>query len=234
MLTQVILAKRLSEKQKEYIVEDFTAGNNVEALSIKFNCSKLTIIRNLKKILGELKYKELVDRDKNLSLINCRENNNVKNIRKDDETNKNDLNKGTQFLEAFDNNKSKTEFFQVESFLEIAPLDYEIDNSSRKELSSVPIKDIDFPQVVYIIVNKSIELEIKLLKDYPVWEFLPTEDLNRKTIEIFNDLKTAKRICGKEQKVIKVPNTEVFKIVSPILISRGISRIVYSEKLIAL
>ena len=85
-----------------------------------------------------------------------------------------------------------------------------------------------------MIVHKNIELEIKLLKDYPDWEFLPNEDLNRKTIEIFFDLKKAKRVCKKEKKVIKVPNTDVFRIVSPILISRGISRIVTSEKLIAL
>ena len=85
-----------------------------------------------------------------------------------------------------------------------------------------------------MVVDKNIELEIKLLKDYPNWEFLPNEDLNRKTIEIFFDLKIAKRSCKKEQKVIKVPNTNVFKIVSPILISRGISRIVSEEKLIAI
>ena len=42
------------------------------------------------------------------------------------------------------------------------------------------------------------------------------------------------KIHTKDQKVIKVPNTNVFKIVAPILISRGISRIVNSENLIAL
>ena len=104
----------------------------------------------------------------------------------------------------------------------------------RKEFSSVPIQEIKFPNVVYMIVDKNIELEIKLLKDYPQWEFLPTEDLNRKTIEIYYDPKNAKRNCSKDQKVIKVPNTDVFKIVSPILISRGISRIVSEDKLIAL
>ena len=85
-----------------------------------------------------------------------------------------------------------------------------------------------------MIVDKKIELETKFLRDYPEWEFLPNEDLGRKCIEIYNDLKTAKRFCNKEQKVIKVPNTDVFKIVAPILISRGISRIVNSEQLIAL
>ena len=87
------------------------------------------------------------------------------------------------------------------------------------------LSEIDFPKIVYMIVDKKIELETKLLKDYPEWQFLPEDDLNRKTIEIYFDLKIAKRFCNKEQKVIKVPNTNVFKIVSPILISKGISRI---------
>ena len=96
-----------------------------------------------------------------------------------------------------------------------------MDNSSRKELSSVPISEVDFPKVVYMIVDKKIELEIKLLKDFPEWEFLPQDDLNRKTIEIFFDLNLAKRSCNKEQKVLKVPNTDVFRIAAPVLIAKG-------------
>ena len=61
-----------------------------------------------------------------------------------------------------------------------------------------------------------------------------TGNVGRKTIEIFDDLKVAKRICNKEQKVIKVSNTDVFKLVAPILLAKGISRIVNSDKLIAL
>ena len=122
----------------------------------------------------------------------------------------------------------------VSEFVEIAPVDYEMDDSSRKELCSVPIFEIDFPKVVYMVVDKKIELEIKLLKDFPEWEFLPNDDLNRKTIEIFFDLNLAKRSCNKEQKVLKVPNTDVFRIASPVLIAKGISRIVCAENLIAL
>ena len=30
--------------------------------------------------------------------------------------------------------------------MEIAPLDYEIDNATQKDLSSIPISEIDFPK----------------------------------------------------------------------------------------
>ena len=224
------MTKRLTEKQKEIIVNSFKNGSNIEHLSKEFKCTNSTIIRNLKKDLGDKTYKLLAKKNKN-SIQNNNENINVDisdndlklvSITKDlNETNIKNSDKAS-------NQSSFTEF------IEIAPLDFEIENSSRKELSSIHIDQIEFPKVVYMVVDKNIELEIKLLKDYPDWEFLPNEDLNRKTIEIFFDLKTAKRSCKKEQKVIKVPNTNVFKIVSPILISRGISRIVSEEKLIAI
>tara|TARA_B100000989_G_C19429410_1_gene422344 strand:+ start:321 stop:857 length:537 start_codon:yes stop_codon:yes gene_type:complete len=177
-------------------------------------------------------YKLLANKNKKFIQNNNNENINV-DISETDlklvSTN-NDFNE-TNIKDKSDKASNQSSFTE---FIEIAPIDFEIENSSRKELSSIPIDQIEFPKIVYMIVDKNIEIEIKLLKDYPNWEFLPNEDLNRKTIEIFFDLKTAKRACIKEQKVIKVPNTNVFKIVSHILISRGISRIVSEDKLIAL
>ena len=227
------MAKRLTEKQKSEIAEYFKNGKTIEALSEEFNCTISTISRNLKKNLGEIIYKKLVEKNKNFDELNT--------LLKKDKEKKNDFefaNKisKNEFIDnqSFDANQSENNNFSSTEFVEISPLDFEIENVPRKELSSIPIKEIDFPKTVYMIVHKNIELEIKLLKDYPEWEFLPNEDLQRKTIEIYCDLKLAKRACSKEQKVIKVPNTDVFRIVSPILISRGISRIVSEEKLIAL
>ena len=212
------MAKRISDKEKKEILEDFINKNSLEEIAKKYNFSKLTISRNLKKNLGENKYNELLNLSKQV----------------------NELSKNTNLLDQYPAGSNDScevfneETYRETSFLEIAPLNYEIDNLHQKDLSSVPIEQVDFPKVVYMFVDNQIELETKLLKEYAVWSFLPEEDLNRKTIEIFFDLKVAKRSCSKNQKVIKVPNSEVFKIVAPILISKGISRIVSSELLIAL
>lgn len=210
------MAKRLSVKAKEEILNFFIKGDwSIEKLSSTYDCTKTTIIRNLKKELGNKKYQEIID------------------SRSSKEKSK-DLNKD---LKSEPNQKDDLPVIEPEKefdFVELAPLDFEIENSTRKEYSSVPIQEIQFPKVVYMVVSKNIELEIKLLRDYANWEFLPDEDLKRKTIEIFLDLKSARRVCNKEQKVIKVPNAEVFKITSPILVSRGITRIVNDDKLISL
>ena len=227
------MAKRLTAKQKKIIINSFKDGESIEDLSKEYKCTISTIIRNLKKDLGEKTYKELAQKIKNsIQKNNIYENVNIEASHKRPrlETSRNCIE------EAKTQNVSDTESISSSDseFIEIAPIDYEIENTPRKELSSVPIGDIEFPKIVYMVVSKNIELEIKLLKDYPEWEFLPNEDLKRKTIEIYSDLKIAKRECSKEQKVIKVPNTDVFRIASPSLISKGISRIVSSEKLISL
>ncbi len=226
------MAKRLSEKDKEEIAQSFKDGKSIDVLSKDFNCNKLTVIRNLKKNLGEVKYKELINNKK----LNTKNHKNNKNsIKKSDDFEINNKSKKDYSDKKDSNiNLNGTDFEPVDSFLEIAPLDYELDDSSRKELSSVSISEVDFPKIVYMIVDKKIELEIKLLKDFPEWDFLPDDDLNRKTIEIFFDLNLAKRSCNKEQKVLKVPNTDVFRIAAPILTAKGISRIVCAENLIAL
>ena len=214
------MAKRLTEIQKQEIIKNFTEGKTIDFLSQMFDCTKLTIIRNLKRNLGEKFYKELTEsnQSKIQAPINKRNNRKKKSNEKD----------------IPDHNVTEFDFQPTANFVEIAPLNDQIENLPRKELSSVPLMDIDFPSIVYMIVDRKIELETKFLRDYPEWEFLPNEDLDRECIEIYNDLKTAKRLCNKEQKVLKVPNTDVFKLVSHFLIARGISRIVYSEQLIAL
>ena len=229
----LILTKRLTEIQKEEIVRGFKSGTAIDLLAQKYACTNSTIIRNLKKNLGELKYKDFFNKSKLLkkkAKTNKNQTNDLIETNSDNENSKNDSSE-TKFL---NENITSSNFEPNNSFFEIAPIDYEMDNSSRKELSSVPISEVDFPNVVYMIVDKKIELEIKLLKDFPEWEFLPHDDLNRKTIEIFFDLNLAKRSCNKEQKVLKVPNTDVFRIASPVLIAKGISRIVCAENLIAL
>ena len=227
------MAKRLSEEQKEEMLQSFSNGKTIDELSQDFNFSKVTIIRNLKKNLGESIFKKLIKNRKTTKEISFNEENeetNHSNIGLGLDSINDDLNDIKPNIE----NQSEDYSESFSQFIEISPLDYEIENSTQKDLSSIPISDIDFPQIAFMIVDKRIELEIKLLKDYPEWSFLPSDDLNRKTISIYFDLKIAKRLCNKEQKVIKVPNTDVFKIVAPILRSRGISRIVSSEKLIAL
>ena len=80
----------------------------------------------------------------------------------------------------------------------------------QKDLSSIPLDSVIFPKNVYMIINKYTELEIKLLRDFPKWNFLSSEDLNRQTIQLFIDLKEAKRFCKKEERERKGKSFFIF------------------------
>tara|TARA_B100001778_G_C18429782_1_gene557276 strand:- start:50 stop:730 length:681 start_codon:yes stop_codon:yes gene_type:complete len=226
------LAKKLTDKQREEIAQSFIEGKTVDDLSKIFKCTNLTICRNLKKILGEKKYKEIINKNNKQEKYSKIEET-ITIDSKEAKLKKEISLESSSYETTFSNLINENEIIS-NSFFEIPPLDYEIDNKKQKDLSSTPLSEVKFPDVVYMIVDKKIELEIKHLKDYPSWEFLSNDELNRKTIQIFLDKKNAKIACNKEQKVIKVPNTNVFNIVSPILQSRGITRIVSDDLLIAL
>ena len=222
------MAKRLTPEQLLELLKSFKSGSTIDELSRKYKCTKLTISRNLKKNLGEIKYKEFVASTKSLRTS-------YKSLKIAKSYSKNETKKRDLKSDANDEKNLKNdESFSSQTFMEIPPMDFQIETLPQKDLTSLPISDVELPKIVYMIVDKKIELEIKLLKEFPEWEFLSQNELNRKTIEIHYDLQTAKRLCSKEQKVIKVPNTNVFRIVAPILISRGITRIVSSDNLIAL
>ena len=215
------MAKRISENEKKEIIDDFTKNKTLDEISEKFNFTKATITRHLKKSLGQEKYSKLIKLNKNEKKYA-----DLQYLEEEKISSNN--------LEILSEETINHESFPENSFLEIAPLNLEIDNKPQKDLSSISIEEVELPKVVYMVVNKQVELETKLLKEYVEWNFLSEEDLRRNTIEIFYDLNTAKRSTKRDQRVIKIPNSNVFKITSRILLSRGISRIVSSEVLIAL
>ena len=225
------MAKRITVQQKEEITKLFISGIGLDRISKQFNCTKLTISRNLKNSLGEIAYKEFLALSKSNNKLPKNKKRKINELNKYDT--KDNINVSNNDLNEI-SNKDIKESLKTSEFIEIAPLNYDIENTPQNDFSSIPISDIDFPKTVFMIVDKKVELEIKYLKDYPKWNFLSTEELERKTIEIYYDIKVAKDFCGQEQKVIKVPNTSVFKKVAPMLVSRGISRIVSADQLIAL
>ena len=61
---KIILSKRLTDNQKKEIINGFSNGKSIDELADKFGYTKLTIIRNLKKDVGEDKYNILIKRSK--------------------------------------------------------------------------------------------------------------------------------------------------------------------------
>ena len=208
------MPKKVSEIQKKEILNSFVSGINLKLLSEKYKLSQTTIVRQLKNKLGVNKFNEL------------KKNNNSKK-----EKNANLVNNFA--VESNLYQKEELDHFE-EQFIEVIPITEGIELNNQKDLASEPLREIKLPEVVYMLVDKNIELIPKMLKDYPEWSFLPLQDLNRMTLEIFDDHNYAKKLCSKNQKLIKVPNPNVFLIASSSLKSKGITRIIFNNLLLSL
>ncbi len=118
------MPKRLTEKQKKEIVEGFKSGMNIHALAQKNSCTNSTVIRNLKKNLGELKYKELINKSKSLKEDPKTNKNQTNNLIKTNFDN-GDFNNDLRDFKVLNENINSSNFAPIDSFFEIAPVDYE-------------------------------------------------------------------------------------------------------------
>ena len=216
------MPKKLSELQKQEISKSFIEGSEIKKISEIYSFSSQTIIKQLKKILGEQTYQEY-------KLINSKKRSNIKEQFKYKKVSR----KENIEKENVENQKYSKDNNQ-DTFIELIPLNEHIELEKRKELSSIPITEFDLPEIVYMLVDKKIELDPKILKEYTEWTFMPEKDLSRLTLEIFSNQKKAKICCSKNQKIIKIPNSKVISIVSRFLKAKGITRIIYEDSLLSL
>ena len=225
ILIFIVLPKRVSSQIKQDFVNSFVNGLTIEEISAIYKFSSQTIIKNLKIALGDDQYRK--------TKIDNKKNNLNTDVSIDKRSDLQDY--SAKNKTNFDDYKEDIfEEINNDSFVEIIPISNESDFKEQKDFSTKPISKYNFPSVVYMIINKTIELETKTLNDYPEWRFLSEKDLERETLEIFSDQKKAKKACSKNQKLIKVPNPNVFIIASKNLKSKGISRIIHEDTLLSL
>ncbi len=122
---------------------------------------------------------------------------------------------------------------QDNNFEEIVPLISDFD-FEKKELDFQILNQEALPESVYMIVDKKVELEIRLISDLPEWSFLPENELKRNAILLFSNQRTAKRNCSRNQRVIKIPNTNVFEFSKSHLVSKGVTRLILEDSIITL
>ena len=248
--------RRLTKTQKTEILESYRSGANTNSLAEKYNCTTNTINRTVKTLLTEseytiLKKQRLRMNNKKVELVNKqiledKKDEFKKNIKNDDDIDVNE-NEGNSTFSSIDSDHSlyhsKDEKIKdneyrkniENNFEEIEPLITNFDFDLDKQKSNYEILNYEsLPESVYMIVDKKVELDMQPIADMPEWDFLPENELKRNAILLFSNQRAAKRSCSRNQRVIKIPNTNVFQISKTYLISKGITRLILEDSIIAL
>jgi hypothetical protein len=97
-----------------------------------------------------------------------------------------------------------------------------------------PLGDAALPASVYMLVDKTVELQAKPLTDFPELGQLPADEEGRQALMVFANPRQAKRHCGRTQRVIKVPDTRILERTAPYLVAQGITRVVMEGSLYSL
>ncbi len=239
-----MVSKRLTKTQKSEILDAYRDGENTNFLAEKYSCTSNTINRTVKNLLSEEEYKLL---KKKRSKIGNKKTTRIDNesLKKKNEDLSIELDDGfidtkvkktaSLVLEDKDNFCEVTSYDNEYNFELIEPLASNFDFDQDKEKVEFEILNYEsLPESVYMIVDKKVELNLQLISDLPEWHFLPQDELKRNAILLFPNQRSAKRSCSKNQRVIKIPNTSVFKLSKSYLISKGITRLILEDSIIAL
>ena len=225
-----MISRRLTKIQKTEILEAYKAGYNSNSLAEKYSCTTSTILRIVKTLLSDVEYK-LLKEERSKSSNKQGKSFDYQNLKEKDLSIESDEDSEDPEIEqistlSLDNNNH----FEL-----IAPLLSQFGVDEVKPKSDYEILDFrSLPESVYMIVDKKVELDYQLISDLPEWSFLPENELKRYAIVLFSNQRSAKRSCLKNQRVIKIPNTDIFKLSKSYLISKGITRLILEDTIMAL
>ena len=73
-------------------------------------------------------------------------------------------------------------------FEEIAPLISSFGFETKEQkVESQNLEKVNLPEILYMLVDKKIELEVQHISDLPEWGFLPENELKRCVILLFSN-----------------------------------------------
>ena len=108
----------------------------------------------------------------------------------------------------------------------IVPLVISQDLDKCTPRAAQPLSQARLPAALYMLVDKSVELQPKPLASFSELGVLADDERHFQAILLFINQRQAKRQCGRSQRVIKLPDSTVLFRTAPYLIAKGISRVV--------
>lgn len=104
---------------------------------------------------------------------------------------------------------------------------------SKTALQILPLARASFPRTCYIVIDRAAELITRPLRDFADLGSIPQEEVQQKTLPIFENHRVAKRFSHRREKVIKVPDGRMLQKTSHHLHSKGITRLLIDGQIYA-
>lgn len=112
----------------------------------------------------------------------------------------------------------------------VAPVQVQVEG----KVHVLPLSEASIPKTFYLVVDRASELITRPLKDFAELGQIPAEEIQEKTLPIFDNHRVAKRFLRRMQRVIKVPDGKMLYKVGPYLQAKGITRLLIDGQIYSL
>ena len=240
---------RLTDSQKQELLTRYRQGESSAALADAFGCSANTVSRTVRSLLSAEEYSDLKASRARGSAVKPEpvssepvESDAVAaqatDEPADDSASALALDDADDFgadePDDFSEEEPSGAFAGGEEFHEVAVLPLDLPQVNTQQLHCLPFEAGVLPDSVYMLVDKTVELDPRPLSEFPELGVAGPDELDHQALCLFTSPRTAKRQCGRSQRVIKVPDTQVFAITTRYLVARGITRLLVEGSLYAL
>lgn len=103
----------------------------------------------------------------------------------------------------------------------------------QESLEILPLSEACFPKICYVVIDRFGDLITKPLQEFADLGEIPSEEVQQKTLPIFDNQKIARRFSNRSQKVIKVPDGKLFQKTCTYLKAKGITRLLVDGQVYA-
>lgn len=103
-----------------------------------------------------------------------------------------------------------------------------------RNLYVLPFSEAAIPKTCYLVIDRSAELITRPLKDFGDLGQIPVEEIQERTLPIFDNHRVARRFSNRTQRVIKIPDGDMLQKACSHLHSKGITRMLINGQVYSL
>ncbi len=235
------MASRLTDSQKQELVARYRQGETAQALAEAYCCSPITVSRVVKAALspdelaasrkqgrtGKATAAPTVDPTPVAAVLDSVSGDGAADDLAADEAADDDADAGVLAIDdADDFGDDGLDDDDADLEAELVDPAPALSLAQGEKPQTKPLLPGLLPSSVYMLVDKTVELQAKPLREFPELGSLPEEEQELQALMLFTNPRQAKRQCGRNQRVIKVPDGEVLQRRSSYLVAQGITRLV--------
>lgn len=105
---------------------------------------------------------------------------------------------------------------------------------SEAIVATLPLAEASMPRTCYLVIDRAAELITRPLNEFADLGILPPEEVQEKTLPVFDNHRVARRFSNRMQRVVKLPNGDLLQKTSSQLSAKGITRLLINGQVYSL